>query len=826
MDSDRAEAMANRWTENVLRPGVPIVFEDPEIGVKYVWEILGDPERYDGENCYDPIEGEDYGRPNAKFFANQLCVNCFAHGGGIFFLRHDMETVKELLERGDPGKAVEILCNLAPIMDVTPVEQKILVKLAGERNTCGEKVASASLKEALGAERARRAEAERERLDRESTTIRLPAEFPDCKINPVMAEWDDILANAEAFEDDTEPFSEPPMRDVEGRPVRVRWRDSVGLHALTSAGANAEGEDEKSILPAPDQYLLSKHDKFSLEREVGNYITFFERTQSGARDVAPPEKHVLHYLGFNDSKAPRVHAVLTLPIVTQEGTVVAENGLNRELKSVLRIDKTLLRWIPKKEDCTPQAVRAAYKFLTEEWFVDVLTDRRGKAILVAFALSIIERCLISNRPIFTVTAGQRGGGKTTILMMIILAVLGVMPSAAAWSMDPNERKKALFAYLLEGLPALVWDNIPRGSVISCPSIERSCTAKGYSDRILGETGIGQADAYTIQTLTGNCIRCKGDLASRNLTVLITTERPDPENREFKHRDPMSWTNDHRGKILHALYTILLAKNNEQTTEGTRFKEWQWLVGSQVEFAANGPEVPAEQRISFKEIFLEGERESDDDAMDYADVLGVLFSLFPPPDSAPTDPKATLIRGREFDVMSVLKRVGGSDNKHLQSEDGTSLPEEILNLRLWLTYPGANGPTIRSIPKLLKSIDGTPVLVGGGIMSLHWQQDTHKKKPVFWIEFRPELNPDGSKTNQAERVELGLGNTEPEQHDAHVKANEQMKNPPSSRAGPCQGRGATPDYLAHAPISGNPFQVLEEFAARQSGEVKKDKGKQP
>jgi len=71
-------------------------------------------------------------------------------------------------------------------MDINPVEQKILVKLAGERNACGEKVASAALKEALGIERARRAEEERERLDRESTTIRLPAQLPDCKINPVM----------------------------------------------------------------------------------------------------------------------------------------------------------------------------------------------------------------------------------------------------------------------------------------------------------------------------------------------------------------------------------------------------------------------------------------------------------------------------------------------------------------------------------------------------------------------------------------------------------------------------------------------------------------
>jgi hypothetical protein len=320
-------------------------------------------------------------------------------------------------------------------------------------------------------------------------------------------------------------------------PSEIRWRDPPGLHTLSSAGANAE-EDENSRLPAPEQFLLSKHDQFSLEIEVGKYITFVQRTLDGSRDVT--EKFTLHYLKLRGSAAPRVHAVLTLSIVLPDRTLLAENGIDRERKVAFRIDRTLLRWIPKREDCTPKAIRAAYRFLTEEWLIDVLTDRKGKATLIAYALSIIERCLIPNRPVFTVTAGQRGGGKTTVLMMIILAVLGIKPAAAAWSSDPTERKKALFAYLLEGLPALVWDNIPRGAVISCPSIERSCTAEGYSDRILGITGISQADAYTIQAFTGNCIRCASDLASRNLTVTITTDRPDPENRTFVHSDPLAW----------------------------------------------------------------------------------------------------------------------------------------------------------------------------------------------------------------------------------------------------------------------------------------------
>ena len=38
---------------------------------------------------------------------------------------------------------------------------------------------------------------------------------------------------------------------------------------------------------------------------------------------------------------------------------------------------------------------------------------------------------------------------------------------------------------------------------------------------------------------------------------IMTDRPDPENRAFKHPDPIGWTRDHRGQILRSLYTIML-----------------------------------------------------------------------------------------------------------------------------------------------------------------------------------------------------------------------------------------------------------------------------
>jgi len=80
------------------------------------------------------------------------------------------------------------------------------------------------------------------------------------------------------------------------------------------------------------------------------------------------------------------------------------------------------------------------RFLADDWLIDVATDYEGKCILIALALTILERLLLPERPAFIVTAGQRGGGKTTAVHLISLAVLGHRAAAVAWSTSEEERR--------------------------------------------------------------------------------------------------------------------------------------------------------------------------------------------------------------------------------------------------------------------------------------------------------------------------------------------------------------------------------------------------
>src|SRR5262249_22455773 len=162
--------------------------------------------------------------------------------------------------------------------------------------------------------------------------------------------------------------------------------------------------------------------------------------------------------------------------------------------------------------------------------------------------TLIERSLLPDRPVFFVTAGRRGNGKTTALIMLIMGVTGEWPAAAAWSPNDEERRKALLSYFMSGAPYILWDNIKRGTQIACPHIDLSCPSAYYSARKLGVNETVNTSAAPIHIFGGNNIGAKGDLASRSLLTRLAVDRADPENRAFKHPDPVGWTENHRAEI--------------------------------------------------------------------------------------------------------------------------------------------------------------------------------------------------------------------------------------------------------------------------------------
>jgi hypothetical protein len=330
-------------------------------------------------------------------------------------------------------------------------------------------------------------------------------------------------------------------------------------------------------------------------------------------------------------------------------------------------------------------------------------------MIISAALTMIERSLLDQRPAFFVTSGRRGSGKTTLLQMLIYAVTGISAAAAAWSTVEEERRKAVMSFFIHGVSYILWDNIAKGSKISCPHIERSCTSSYYSDRRLGVSEIVATAASTIHLFTGNNIGPTGDLASRSLMIRLDTDRHDPENRNFKHPDSMGWTENNRAEILRAFYVILLGNPQLDAARDaamkTRFKMWWRLVGSAVEHAADlyGGSV------DFQKLFLSRE-EDDEETATLADVLSILSIKF--------------AGWNTFKASDVAKLFDSQDSAW---DDPTDRLASFFAPR----RPPGYKVTSKVVGKLLNENRDNPVLRGDATIVLRTKVVDHAS--VYWIE---------------------------------------------------------------------------------------------
>jgi hypothetical protein len=546
----------------------------------------------------------------------------------------------------------------------------------------------------------------------------------DAPFKPVMRLLDKHMRSA---------APEPPMRAMDGRPVSIVEGSPLGMHELTEAGADAE-EAAEWRLPAPLMHMLNRHDAYTLALYIEDYINFYKwpkKEKDGSFSTTPtrlPKPFVEQYLRYTASELPRVKGLLTMPVVLPGGRVLAENGLDRKWQLVFRIPPEIVELVPKGPP-SPEEVRAAMLFLINEWLIDVPMSIHGKCILIGIALNIIERWMFTGMPANFVTAGKRGGGKTTLLHMISLAVLGKLAAAMAWSRDQEERKKALFAAFLQDAPFIVWDNIAAGSSLSCTSIEAALTSGELQDRLLGKSKIITVPCASVPAFTGNNIQPRGDMASRSLISRIEVDRPDPENRYFAHPDPFQWTRDNQGRILKALYTILLGnprlavKPREREQGKTRFKPWWHLIGAAIENAAQ----MMGHTVDFEQLFKDSESD-DEEAASITEVLQTLDRLT----------KGKIFRSKHVAIW-------------LQRMD-----EDAHVLRGFFEVKQDVLPTESSITRKLRTIRDNPVCVGAeASWKLGSRENPNGKVREFLVRKRASLTaPDEPEKDWAEAEALG------------------------------------------------------------------------
>jgi hypothetical protein len=412
-----ARRVVERQCEGILLPDVVLPWDDAEFTGCTVADILKDPARFVGATMADPLEGTDYGPCKAMVMRRPdgtPWIHSFAHGRTVYELRYDARAADAAIAAAPPDQVADVFVRMVSNADLDSDQQETLRNRVADITGVGKRTLDNKLKASRQKQAAQRVKAERHRkaAERRDPRPQIPAPYADAPWLPQMGVMNDVMGSSAG--------DEPPMRDMDGVVTQVRARRIPNMHALTEETVNEDG-DPKKTLPPPEQPLLTRLDEIRLSELIETHIDYVNPDGQSVHLASP---FVKHFLERFDDALPIVTAIATLPIVMPDGTLLAKRGLDRKRGIVFRVPPQLLSIIPNQDDCTPAAVAAAMRFLMDEWLCDVATDYTGRCILIAAALTIIERSLLSDRPAFFVAAGRRGGGKTTTLVMLMMAVTG------------------------------------------------------------------------------------------------------------------------------------------------------------------------------------------------------------------------------------------------------------------------------------------------------------------------------------------------------------------------------------------------------------------
>jgi hypothetical protein len=718
----------------VLLPHIELEFD--HLGLVPVAEVLGDADRFIGETLADPLEGSDYGRCKAKVMRAEdggLIIHSFAHGRSIYHLRHDLRSARAALVEAPAGSVVDAAMAIVAVSEMEADELADFAAAVAKAGNVSVRAVNARMaKERKQRERAAQKAAMATRAD--GRIIR-PRPEPDGELTPTVTLLDRLLAR--------DPSEEPPMRDATGNLVEVRVREPWNMHLLTSDGTNDAGRKAEAM-KAPAEPVLVKLTPTNVEMLLEQYIGWLvKKPEKDLYLGALPRPYLDGLMQYSESSMPMVRAINTAPLVTMAGTIVEGVGLDRSTSLVHRIDPHLRACLPAGPP-TEEETRDALRFLLDEWLVDVALGPVGKAVAIMLAMTLIERPVLPERPAFFVTAGQRGGGKTTLISMITLAVLGRRAAAAAWSWKHEERRKALFAYLRQGVACLVWDNIARGSSISCPHIEAALTAAETSDRVLGVSTVETMPSTTVQIFTGNSILPRGDMASRSLMMALDVDRPDPENRRFAHADPLAWTQANRPRIVRALYTLLVAGalNWPVGQEAkTRFKTWWRLVGWPMEYAAGLLEIG----VDCAALMLVGEA-GDEDAAAASAALSILYEIWGRGSFTSRDVIKVMAIKSTYDDWSATV----SEMERARAEAIADALGELVGKRL-------DRPTAHSIGKLFqKRLVGRPAWIEDGRAVATLRRHQGHEENAYCVEVTVSPGSERARSNESAEKRIAAG----------------------------------------------------------------------
>jgi Primase C terminal 2 (PriCT-2) len=284
---------------------------------------------------------------------------------------------------------------------------------------------------------------------------------------------------------------------------------------------------------------------------------------------------------------PELTQVVSIPIVTSEGRLIAKPGYDTESGVFYAAEPGCLPKI--NSDASKDDALEALKWLEEEILVDFpFADEASKAAAISIAILPFVRQLINGQtPLYLLEKPAAGTGATTLGLALCYPFMGKEIPVTTWTSNEEERRKQITAHLASGGGPIFYDNM--SGYVNSDVLASALTSQNWSDRILSTSKQAEFPINATWLATGNNPEFHAQILRRIASIRLVSLMEDPSQRtNWRHADLIHWISTHRKEYVEAILTIVMAWLNEGMPEFqgkplASYVSWSSVMGGILQF---------------------------------------------------------------------------------------------------------------------------------------------------------------------------------------------------------------------------------------------------
>lgn len=363
----------------------------------------------------------------------------------------------------------------------------------------------------------------------------------------------------------------------------------------------------------PETLMVRETTPAGMHAALSKHAALTTRDKHGAPTAMPiPIQLASMSLVSLSHKFPTLTGIAEWPMVGEDGVLIMKsNGYDAATGLYFNID-------PKVKIDVTMSAEAGWAAIRDELLCDFpFESELHKAGALAMMLTMMQRPLMKTAPAFAAVAPQPGTGKSTLIEVASIAVHGFPIASHPLSGNEEELRKAIMSMLVAKIPAVMFDNIGKGSAIGSNLLAKLITGEESTDRVLGRTETRSEVNSLTMTFTGNSISFVKDMATRVAVIELNAKLADPLRRQFKHRDIKVWAYERRSRWLSALVAIAKSGHNDTPMVGgvSRFEDFNEYIAKPIYMVS---------KLDVRELLDSG---NEDDAEELSDVKQALLVLW-------------------------------------------------------------------------------------------------------------------------------------------------------------------------------------------------------